>query len=108
LFRDGKKVRAHRWIMEQYLGRKLETWEHVHHKNKNPLDNRIENLEVMCIKDHMILHKQIYPDIKICEFCGSEYTPNPRKRKRQKTRSPKCAKKLNTLLMARTRVYPGC
>ena len=38
IWRGGKKVRAHRWIMEQHLGRELAPDEHVHHKNGNPLD----------------------------------------------------------------------
>lgn len=49
---DGKQVREHRWVMEQYLGRKLETWEHVHHIDGNHLNNAIENLEVLSNADH--------------------------------------------------------
>lgn len=49
---EGRQIREHRWIMEQYLGRKLEKWEHVHHKNDDPSDNRIENLEVLSNSDH--------------------------------------------------------
>lgn len=105
IMRDGKKVRENRWIMEQHLGRKLEKWEHVHHINGNPLDNRLENLEVHESKEHMQLHKQIYPDIKICEVCGKEYTPNPRKRKRQKCCSPDCVTILRTQNMSITRGY---
>ena len=67
IWREGKKVRAHRWIMEQYLGRKLLQTENVHHINHNPLDNRIENLVVMGEKEHSSLHakeKQRYPNEK--------------------------------------------
>ena len=49
---DGKWVREHRYIMEQFLGRKLESWEHVHHINDNSLDNRIENLQVLSNSEH--------------------------------------------------------
>lgn len=94
IWRDGKKVRAHRWIMEQALGRKLRQDEHVHHKNGNPLDNRIENLEVLDPKQHMRLHKQQYPDEKSCVRCGAKFIVNPRKRKRNKTCSKSCAQSL--------------
>ncbi len=36
----------HLWIMERHMRRLLKQWEQVHHKNRNPLDNRIENLEL--------------------------------------------------------------
>lgn len=90
IWRNGKKVRAHRWIMEQHLGRPLQPDEQVHHVNGNPLDNRIENLQVLSAKAHMRLHKQIYSDMKVCVNCGKEYQVNPRKRKRQKICSQEC------------------
>lgn len=53
---NGKQMREHRWIMQQHIGRKLETWEHVHHINDDPLDNRLENLTVLSNADHQRLH----------------------------------------------------
>lgn len=48
----GGHLYEHRAIMEKHLGRKLRRDEHVHHKNGNKLDNRLENLEVMNALDH--------------------------------------------------------
>jgi hypothetical protein len=46
---NGRRVarREHRVLMEINLGRKLEPWELVHHKDGNPQNNAIENLELV-------------------------------------------------------------
>lgn len=91
IHRDGKKVRAHRWIMEQHLGRKLLPNEQVHHVNGDPLDNRIENLQVLSPVEHMRLHKAHERRAKPCANCGLEFVPTQRQHKRQKCCSPGCA-----------------
>lgn len=38
--------------MEQFLGRKLEPWEHVHHVDGNYLNNDISNLQILSNSEH--------------------------------------------------------
>jgi len=56
---DGRQVRKHRYVMENYLGRKLLSSELVHHKNDDVNDNSIDNLELTTRSDHKKLHREI-------------------------------------------------
>lgn len=46
LWVGGRMKFEHRHVVEQALGRPLEPWENVHHRNGVRDDNRLENLEV--------------------------------------------------------------
>lgn len=55
---NGKRRarREHRVIMERHLGRKLEPWEIVHHKDENPSNNSLDNLQIVEFGQHTTEH----------------------------------------------------
>lgn len=55
---NGKRRarREHRVIMERHLGRRLEPWELVHHRDGNTANNSIENLEIKEWGNHTVDH----------------------------------------------------
>ena len=53
-----RRVRQHRWIMENHLGRKLTPFEHIHHIDGNRLNNDLTNLELTDCVTHAFLHNR--------------------------------------------------
>ena len=53
----GVHTSLHRIIMERHIGRKLESDEVVHHINGRKKDNRLKNLKLMSLVDHVKLHR---------------------------------------------------
>jgi hypothetical protein len=67
---NGKRraIREHRYVMAQSLGRTLEPWEVVHHRDGNPLNNDLSNLELIEVGEHTYQHHN-----------GSQRTDNAKK-----------------------------
>jgi hypothetical protein len=68
LFNNKMKKLWHRFIMEQYLGRKLKKYEIIHHLNGNVIDNNIKNLIITNHSEHTKLHSKNRKRDKIGRF----------------------------------------
>lgn len=59
--RNGRRIALHRAIVEAHLGRPLTSNEVVHHRDHNPLNNDLSNLQVMTRAEHCIYHLRMMP-----------------------------------------------
>lgn len=60
----GKSQRIHRLVADAFLGERIDDMT-VHHKDHNPLNNTIENLELITKNEHDLMHstekkKEVY------------------------------------------------
>ena len=68
---EGKSMRLSRLIMEQHLGRKLATDEHVHHIDGNTHNDTLENLVVLIKSEHHKLHVNGHE--RVCIVCSGMF-----------------------------------
>lgn len=74
-------VREHRLIYEQHYNCCLLPWIEIHHKNRDKLDNRIENLLPVTTSEHLELERIIDMSNRECSECGSDKTKTKKTKK---------------------------
>ena len=68
----------HRVLMENKLGRFLEPWEQVHHKDEDKKNDDPGNLEVLTAKAHARHHSKTVSNISlVCPTCNKGFSLKP-------------------------------
>lgn len=71
---DRKTVSYPKYLIEKELGRYLNSKETVHHKDSDPLNNKIENLEILERSVHASQDVKRVKDQKFrCPECGVDF-----------------------------------
>lgn len=70
-------VSLHKIILEARLGRFLQPFEVVHHKDNNPENNHWENLESMRQNEHAALHNEMKVRLENGRFCNKKRNKTP-------------------------------
>lgn len=92
-YRDGM-IYIHRLLAYEVFGEQV-IGMHVHHKDENPINWAVDNLELQTPSNHTKLHNTTVPVIRTCESCKKDI---PITRTRRKLRNsvycnPNCAAK---------------
>ena len=74
---SDSRVKFHRLVMENKLGRYLQPSELVHHKDGNRANNRTENLQLVSAAEHGELHRNL-PPARECLRCGQLFSISSR------------------------------
>lgn len=71
---DGRVLGEHRYLVECRLGRRLRRNEHVHHKDGNPRNNSLSNLELLSASEHIRKHRDPAPTVTLtCPACRRKF-----------------------------------
>lgn len=98
----GGLVRIHRAVMADHLGRRLASTEQVHHRDGNPMNWKLENLQLFGSRAaHTRLHnKELRREVtSTCPSCRELFTLPPSRLK--KCAKPCCSKKCSNRIQER-------
>lgn len=71
------KVLEHVYVMSKHIGRPLKNDECVHHKDRDKTNNKLYNLQLMTLSEHVMLHmredKGYVSESRACKKCGMDF-----------------------------------